>query len=633
MFNTDPIKIRDRECGRVLDHDYTKGPLLVLAGPGTGKTFSLLETIKRQLGKGFAHCDFFEATLTNAAADDFISEARNKITPDFESSSTLHHRAKGILHRHAGLLGLYPGFTVIEKEYYRFLLQDICYILNDPRVDGATELKKHQEASARCHSIESHFSALYEIVQFFYAAIDWFDVVRLASTLLSRYAEVRNEECEKFKFLLIDEYQDLNPAEQHFVELLLNKRTNLLVVGDDDQSIYSGRYADPAGINDFMDRYSSAKKLVLPVCSRLPSKIIDVAHSLILRNETHDSTRQRLIPLNETEERARGGFVISVNMPSAEAEQNFLFAAISELIDQGIPPQQILVLCNCRSLGIELVEAMVRCEHALSVKNDLDPVESPNGDKLLLNHVHRFVSNQNENLSLRYILARLLGTSSQDCCSIVKHSLEKCRTIWETMRDSSVISELKDARSFVENFSAVVEKALKFETHDEQVLYLISEVPDLNGLVQFMRDEGDQTEQPQEKHEVSCKKDRVRLITLHSSKGLDADYIFIPFMEESIGLPAIDMEEKRRLLYVAMTRAKVGVIFSWAWSRRSDKRFKCAGNGGLVINRKPSPFIKECGISPYLCSPKARPSSSETALVVLSQSAASIRSFDVSFRT
>lgn len=628
MIQADPSETRDAVCACIVNHDYTQGPLLLLAGPGTGKTYNLLETMKTQLGKGFIHSDFFEATLTNAAADDFISKARDRITPDFESSSTLHHRAKGILHRHAGLLGLNPGFNVMEKEYHTFILQDIHYILNDRGVDSAEELKRYQQASARGRSIDSHFGALYEIVQFFYAVIDWFDVVGLACRLLSGYAEVRKEECSKFEFLLIDEYQDLNPAEQNFVELLLNGRTNLLAVGDDDQSIYSGRYADPTGIKDFADRYPSAKNIILPVCSRLPSKVIDTAHCLISKNETHDHTRQKLMPLTETENRASGGFVISVNTLSAEAEQSFLVDAIAQLTDQGISPQQILVLSNCRALGIELVEVMQTRDFAFRIQNDLNPAEGPDSDRLLLEHAHRFVSNQSDNLSLRYILNRLLGTSCKDCCFLVNHSLEKCRTVWETMRDSNVIDQLKDAWGFVEMFVGVVEKALQFDAHDEQVMYLLSEVPGLNRLVQLTQHQGDRAEHTEEEEHATRRNAGVRFITLHSSKGLDADYVFIPFMEESIDLHGRDNEEKRRLLYVAITRAKVGVVFTWAWSRRSDKKFKCSGDGGPVIRRKPSAFIKECGVNPYLRPQKVTPSASEVALQILSNSAASTLAFD-----
>jgi len=113
MTEIDPVPLRDKYMQKVLDHDYDEGPLLLLAGPGTGKTYSLLETIKYQLQKPCSISDFFEATLTNAAAADFLKDAKAQISEDFDSSSTLHFRAKGILHRYASEVGIHPGFTVI----------------------------------------------------------------------------------------------------------------------------------------------------------------------------------------------------------------------------------------------------------------------------------------------------------------------------------------------------------------------------------------------------------------------------------------------------------------------------------------------------------------------------------------
>lgn len=111
-----------------MNHDYSQSSLILLVGPVTGKTYSLLETIKNQLENGLDQSDFFKATLTNAAANDFILDARKQIIPEFKSSSTLHHRTKGILHNHAVLLNLNPNFTVIDEKYEKLILRDICLI-------------------------------------------------------------------------------------------------------------------------------------------------------------------------------------------------------------------------------------------------------------------------------------------------------------------------------------------------------------------------------------------------------------------------------------------------------------------------------------------------------------------------
>jgi len=626
MWNRDPTELRDAVSNRVVDHDYTKGPLLLLAGPGTGKTYSLLETIKTRLKKGLDYFDFFEATLTNAAVDDFISDAKEQITPEFKSSSTLHSRAKGILHLYAALLGLDPNFTVIDGKCQTLILRDMCYMFGSC-VDK--ELEEYEEASAKCLPIKSDFSRVYQKIQFFYAAIDWFDVVRLACQLLGKHQEVRDKECGKFRFLLIDEYQDLNPADQEFVQLLLNGRTNLLVVGDDDQSIYSHRYADPEGIVTLDNRYSNISKEVLPVSSRLPSEVINASYSLISKNRIR-KPKERLIALSDTEQRADGGFVISVNLKSAKAEQQFIGEAIIGLLNQQISPNQILVLCNCRTLGIELVSVLQDSRYRIPIQSNLEKAQGTNERKLLLECIRKFMFNQEDNLSLRMILDKLIGTHCNDSSFLVRYALQKGISLWQTIKTERITAQLENTGSIINEFVGAIQKAIQFDDCKDRLNCILCEVCSLSDLLRLIKDEYELSDGVGDRKDLKENKDRVRFMTLHNSKGLDADFIFIPFMEDSIGLPAVDTEEKRRLLYVAITRAKVGVIFSWAWSRHTDKRFKCSGSGGSTTKRKPSPFIAECGVSPNLRFPDADPSSSRVAIEILLKYAVHVCSFSES---
>jgi len=630
MAVQDSIKIRDEISNSIMNHDYAEGPLLLLAGPGTGKTYSLIRTIKTQIKGQFKHSDFFEATLTNASADDFIKNAREQITPGFDSSSTLHHRAKGILHQHAGLLNLHPGFTVIDRNYKEIILEDICYILNKCDDDINEELKRYQEACAKYSPVESEFSNIYQKIQAFYAAIDWFDIVKHACELLETYKEVPEIECEKFKFLLVDEYQDLNPAEQKFVELLLNKRTRLLAVGDDDQSIYySLRYADSIGITAFRDRYPNAQKIVLPVTTRLPSKVIDASYSLISKNNARDlSRRNKMIALDKTDERADGGFVISVNLKSGKAEREFICMAVNGLINgkPKVPPNDILVLCNCQALGMELIESIQNSEYKIPIHNGLKGTEENDENNLLLKYICSFISNQEDNLSLRMILSKLLQVNHVSF--LIKHSLMQRLNLWETIETQEVTNRLESTGIIIEEFVRVVKKALEYDSRKEQLNYVLSEISPLNYLLDFVEAQDKCSNDITGESEDTQENEGIRFLTLHKSKGLDADYVFIPFMEESVDLCAVDVEEKRRLLYVAITRAKVGVVFSWAWSRHSNKRYKCAGSGGPQKKREASPYIQECGIDPSLGYANKSPSPSEKAFSIILQHATCVHSFD-----
>ena len=162
--------------------------------------------------------------------------------------------------------------------------------------------------------------------------------------------------------------------------------------------------------------------------------------------------------------------------------------------------------------------------------------------------------------------------------------------------------------------------------HRENALHLIGVLPAFSRIAQALKlEQVDNTEEAGQGAPVAREK-AVRFITLHSSKGLDGDFVFIPFLEEALGLPAGDEEERRRLLYVALTRAKVGIAISWAWSRRSEKRFKCSGDGGDVTKRSPSPSIEESGVSPSLVPPWQGASSAAAAIDMLCRHAEAIHS-------
>jgi DNA helicase-2/ATP-dependent DNA helicase PcrA len=623
----DPIEIRKEAGHRILSHDYTQGPLLLIAGPGTGKTYSILETIKFQLKKGYVHSDFFEATLTNAAAKDFNEEAKKAITLKFESSSTLHYRAKGILHKHAQLLKLNSGFTVINDEYRELILRDISYILHGSHKEFKKELGSYHKASAQLITKDDEFSQIYMNFQFYYAAIDWFDVVKLACQLLNDHQSVRDAECYKFKFVLIDEYQDLNQADQRFVKLLLNGRTNLLAVGDNDQSIYSWRYAEPEGITNFNDHYPTAKQEPLLVTSRLPSKVIDASYSLISKNKTHDPTIKKLIPLKENDQRTNGGFVISVNLKSDKAEFEFIHKALTELINNKIKPDQILVLCNSKALGIELIEKLKKADNKLPIQNGLEEEQQIDDKVFLLKHIRNFIANKEDNLSLRVIMEKLLEPQANDSSFLASRSFQRRISLWDTITDQSLSNQLDNSRVKIDGFVGVIIKAEQLQSPNEKICYILNAIPSFESLLDIIREE-EKPDDSATQDEISEKEAKIRFLTPQSSKGLDADIVFIPFMEESIGLTAADIEEKRRLLYVALTRAKVGVILSWAWSRTSYKKYKSVGGGGQPTGRKPSTFINECGINPSLCFSKTTPSSSEVALKILAEHATRMKLFD-----
>ncbi len=614
MGNIDPKELRDNITEQVLSHDYDSGSLLLLAGPGTGKTFSLLNTIKRQIKKGYKIEDFFEVTLTNAAVDDFTKDAKKEISDSYDSLSTLHFRAKGILHQYANNVGFNPGFSIINDFVSNIIEHDLSEIMGVPCGVISKEVSKYQQASANYEEIGNKFSDVYRLIQKYYSAIDWFDVVYYAVNILENNNEIKDHESSRFQFLLIDEYQDLNNADQRLIELLNNKRNTLLAVGDDDQSIYSGRYANPSGITNFTSRYPNAKVIDLPVSSRLPSNVISPSNNLICLNEDR-YPKDKLIPLDKTEKRSDGGFVISVNNKSAKAENNFLAKALETLINNEIPPAEILVLCHCKKLGTELFDDIHELNNDLPIINYLSSDYEFDRDNYLLDSIRTLLIDPSDNLSIRLIIDALAEDHKEEIPVFVKLAFQENIALWEAMNRGDLTKEVPNLAPLLDNLSKTISSLLTINEIEEQTKKFLEAFDEITYLIELI--DNDEENGNEKKLERKDKEDNIRFLSMHSSKGLDADYVFIPCLEESLSLPANDVNEKRRLLYVALTRAKIGAIISWSWSRRSQLRFKCSGTGGEVTRRIPSGFIQECGVDENIVPPWAEKESYEIALEIL----------------
>ena len=577
----DTLKLRDSAMKKVLDHDYDSGPLLLLAGPGTGKTYSLLQTIRKQHENGHSLEDFFESTLTNAAANDFLGRVQSEVSPEFDSATTLHHRAKGILHKYASLIDIHPGFTVIDANCEKLLFGDLMALSKLSGQELKVKLKSYRDLTARCTRNNDQFGQDYHCIQSFYLVLDWYDVVLLACQLLENNSQIRNQESNQYPFLLIDEYQDLNPADQKFVKLLLNGRSTLLAVGDDDQSIYSGRYADSSGIVEFEQHYPTASVIQLPVTSRLPSAVISASNSLVVRNENR-MDKDQLISIPKTDQRAANGFVISVNNKSDKAEKQFIFNSLCTLLDAATSPKEILVLCNCRALGLELIHAIHELdeEGRISIQNDLEKDQDLETDEYLLIQLRRFIVNQDNNLATRFVINEIAGDNNHEELEIVLFAIDAELSIWQALAMEELNSKIQHLGPVLKELRLQVESLDPEADPNTKLRDLVTSFEPLSHLEELVSVEQAEAQEESEQNDSGAFTG-VRFITLHSSKGLEGDFVFLPFMEEAIGIHGKDIEEQRRLLYVALTRAKVGVVMSWAWSRQSDKRFKCAGTGGL----------------------------------------------------
>ena len=516
-------ELRKKVAEKVLSHDYTEGPLLVLAGPGTGKTYSLIETIKRQIDNGLTIVDFYTATLTNSSARDFEEEVQNKIDTSFDQVSTLHYRAKGIVHKYADRVSLQKSFRILTDAETEVVLEDIRQDFNAlgkqlAKREAKESLKDYRETVANLKAMESEFYKMYAAYQKFYNALGWFDVVTLACRILCENDDIRNAESATCSFILIDEYQDLNPADQEFIRLLCNGRSTFLVVGDDDQSIYSGRYAEPSGIVDFVKVYPTATKLSLPVCSRSPSTVLDAAYRLIERNQTRKK-KPPLVPLFETERRTKGGMVCSVKLKSAKEEAEFLANALCTLISVGVPVKEIMVLCANRQLGLKLLEDVRSKDSGLPLQDSLTRQEE---NAEVVEYLVRFICNHSDNMALRILLSRLIGLNSVKISKIRRLAMSGCSTLWDAIHVPQSIDIMKSAKKKTDIFLSTVSETEGLEKADA-LRRFAERYPEITENVENRIAKSTWSQEPSDIEQRISQRESIngiRFMTLHFSKGL-----------------------------------------------------------------------------------------------------------------
>lgn len=604
----DPLILRDEITAQISAHDYNKGALLLLAGPGTGKSFSLKITIKNQVAKGVSLGDFYAMTLTNAAAGKFEAEVKEEVSNNFEGVSTVHFRAKGILHKYSDRVGLPKSFRILSE----ISKAERDEVLNDIQQDFASSgmpngkkviqklFQKYQEAAANLQSGDDEFSERFVFYRHFYKAVEWYDVIALACRILHENSDIRAKESALSPFLLIDEYQDLNPADQELMRLLCNGRTTLLAVGDDDQSIYGGslRYADCSGILNFNKLFPAAKKLVLPVCTRCPTNILKKAHALVSKNQYRDNSKQPLLALPKVDQRALGGLIESVGLKSDKAEAAFLATALRRLTDIGIPAKEVLVLCATRDLGLELFQAVQHQDSKLALEDCLTKVKSSLEAQQVLRYLLNFLEDIEDNLALRMLFTALCELKPEEVRIIRQSAVEYKISLWSAIANGHPTPRLgKSTAERIQRFANCVTQT-QGEELPNRIKKFATAYPSLEQVVaiwQAKRIAAEQTEEEEARIEAESAVTGIRFMTLHSSKGLDAQYVFIPFMESDLVLAGKDLEEQRRLLYVAITRARTAVVFTWAWSRRSAARHKAGG--GNITGRQRHPFLSECGLA------------------------------------
>lgn len=601
--------------------NHIEGPMLVLAGAGSGKTKVLTNRIANLIDNGISPYNILAITFTNKAAKEMKDRVISLIggTASSIQISTFHSLGLRILKENYSLLGYERNFTIIDSDDVLTIIKKIMKDLNMSKEHYNPREIKNKISSAKNEMMDiEKFSKIefdHKIVEVYKTyqkklkqgnSVDFDDLLILPIKLFKSYPSVLEDYQDRYKYILIDEYQDTNEAQYTFTRLLSAKYRNIFVVGDNDQAIYAFRGANYKNILNFEKDYPEAKTILLEENYRSTKNILNAANSVIKNNRERKD--KNLWSSNET------GDKIKYKKVSTEKEEaSFVVEEIKNLLSQGITEDQIAVLYRTNAQSRTIEEELLKKNIKYRVVGSFYFYNRKEIKDLLC--YLRLINNHKDDVSLlRIINTPKRGIGEKTISSLVDYAEENNISLYEAITTGkelafkNLIEELtKDSEklSLTELVDTILEKSgIKNELSSSKLLEDEIRLENLNefkGVTQTYEEEQGLVSLEDFLEEISLVSDitehqddtgRVSLMTVHSVKGLEYNYVFIIGMEESIfpHYNAINdgtnsaIEEERRLCYVAITRAKKKLYITSADSRMLF---------GNTTRNLPSRFINE----------------------------------------
>lgn len=613
--------------------------LRVQAGPGTGKTFALQRRVMRALESGVPAKSILVVTFTRVAAADLKQSLISLGIDGCEevNACTLHAFCFGVLNREDvfKMLDRVPR-SLIRVEKQGWMQYEFDPMLAD--LDNDKEFGDKRERQKRIRAFEAAWAKTQrddvtpasdpvdrafeeELVSWlrFHRAIIIGELVPITLRYLRQ--NPLDDALSRYRYVIVDEYQDLNKAEQLLTDLLAAKG-QLTIVGDADQSIYSFKHANPEGIVDFATRHTSLIDKSLTECRRCPTEVVNAANELIAHNKNRFTTEfLQPFPTNPP------GNIINVQWPTMPDEVKGITTYVSHLLDQTAPdgtrlydPKDILVLCPSRDIAYMLRDELLNSNvlaHSFYHEEALEDDDA----KLAFCTLNLFIDPE-DRVSLRYWLGFGSGTWLAKQYAILRNICEKENKPPRLVLDEVIVSNRKipGIAKLVSRYRALSDKIRAlYEVDSEGVLNgLFPEGPAwaraFRDLIDAIRESDpeaniktifealrDYITQP----EVPSDPDFVRIMSLHKSKGLTSKVVILCGAVDG-SIPRYDdklkpdeakekLEEQRRLFYVAMTRPKELLVISHYRGIAKHLLYRV----GAVLNSRghsfPSQFIEDAG--------------------------------------
>lgn len=652
---------------------HTEGPLLILAGAGSGKTRVLTHRIAYLIEeKGVNPWNILAITFTNKAAEEMRQRVDSLVGIGAESIwvSTFHSMCVRILRRYIDRLGYDNRFTIYDTDDQKTLMKEVCR-----KTDIDTKRFKERMllsviSSAKNEMIlpeEFELNAGGDFVQLKIAkvykeyeaqmrannALDFDDLLVKTVQLLETQPDVRENYQERFRYIMVDEYQDTNTVQFRLVSLLAGKYRNLCVVGDDDQSIYKFRGANIRNILDFEKEFSDAKVIKLEQNYRSVGNVLEIANSVIRNNKGRKE--KTLWTDNEKGEKIR-----LRQFDTAYDEAQFIAEDIKDETAQGANYSDHAVLYRTNAQSRLLEEKFVAMNIPYKIVGGIN-FYSRREIKDVLSYL-KTIDNGKDDLAVRRIInvpKRGIGLTTIN--RIQESAAARGIGFYDALSAPDLIPGIGRSASKLDSFAALIEY-FKGRSEESGVTDLLTEVIEKTGYTESL--EADDPEELEARvqnidelvskaavYEESCSdrgerptlsgfleevalvadidsvaedRDYVILMTLHSAKGLEFPHVYLAGMEDGLfpsymsisGDDPEELEEERRLCYVGVTRAEEKLTLTCARMRlvRGERQYNSMSR---FIKEMPSALIdtgkREGGFSQNVSLGEKRTYSSEVS--------------------
>jgi DNA helicase-2/ATP-dependent DNA helicase PcrA len=624
-----------------------EGPILVIAGAGSGKTRVVTYRVAYLLEAGVHPANILLVTFTNKAAREMLRRVELLMPAAVGVSSriwggTFHHIGNRILRRHAPLVGFQPNYTILDQEDAKSLMETcISELRLNPKgshfprgevLENMVGLSVNTQRPLE-DIVWERFPYFYDLLEDIRTVaghyrkrkkelncLDFDDLLLYWKALLQDHPEVRARYGEQFRHILVDEYQDTNRIQSDIIDLLAEKHGNLMVVGDDSQSIYSFRGAHFANILSFPDRYPSAKAFKLEINYRSTPEILHLANSSILFNRHQFPKKLRTV-------RPKGAVPCLVPLQDVLEQAYFVGQKIEEIRDGGTSLSEIAVLYRAHYHSMELQMELTRKGIPFQVRSGLRFFEQAHIKDVCA--YLKIICNPMDELAWKRVLQlypkvgkataekiwRLVSSgiadpwTAMDSKEMMTKVPARAREGWSDL--TRLVVQLRregmtsDPADMIEailqgGYETILQvKYPNYESRTDDLRQLAVFAGQYASCQDFLSDLALLTSIEGEPQFIEEGDGMLTLSSVHQAKGLEWSAVFVIWLAEGRFPAARSLsdsggegeEEERRLFYVAVTRAR-------------DELFLCyprfaADRGGGETTQRPSRFISELSGEEY----------------------------------